>query len=95
MNLPIIGGSYDGISAALRARELDPRTAITVLPDDDLPNSSICGLPLYLSGETPDWRFQGMTVDQMSDVSSPWIPVQMACRAWSVKFATEVWRSND
>src|SRR5450755_3548949 len=56
MNLLIIGGSDAGISAALRARELDSEAAITVLLADSFPNYSICGLPFYLSGETPDWR---------------------------------------
>jgi NADPH-dependent 2,4-dienoyl-CoA reductase/sulfur reductase-like enzyme len=52
----IIGGSDAGISAALRARELDAGAAITVLLADGYPNFSICGLPFFLSGETPDWH---------------------------------------
>ncbi len=56
MKLLIIGGSDAGISAALRARELDRNVEVTVLLADDFPNYSICGLPFFLSGETPDWR---------------------------------------
>jgi NADPH-dependent 2,4-dienoyl-CoA reductase/sulfur reductase-like enzyme len=56
MKLLIIGGSDAGISAALRARELDRSAEITVLLADDFPNYSICGLPFFLSGETPDWH---------------------------------------
>jgi NADPH-dependent 2,4-dienoyl-CoA reductase/sulfur reductase-like enzyme len=56
MHLVVIGGSYAGISAALRAQELEPSAEITVLVADDYPNFSICGLPYFLSGETPDWR---------------------------------------
>ena len=52
----IIGGSDAGISAALRARELDDIAAITVVLADGYPNFSICGLPFFLSGETPDWH---------------------------------------
>ena len=52
----IIGGSDAGISAALRARELDASAAITVVLADGYPNFSICGLPFFLSGETPDWH---------------------------------------
>ena len=52
----IVGGSDAGISAALRARELDASAEATVLLADDFPNWSICGLPYYLSGEAPDWR---------------------------------------
>lgn len=54
--LVIIGGSDAGISAALRARELDARTEVTVVMADHFPNYSICGLPFYLSGEVPDWH---------------------------------------
>ena len=56
MRVLIVGGSDAGISAALRARELDQNAEITVLLADDFPNYSICGLPFYLSGETPDWK---------------------------------------
>ena len=56
MRFPIIGGSDAGISAALRAHEIDPHAEITALLEDDFPNYSICGLPFYLIGETPDWR---------------------------------------
>ncbi len=56
MRLLILGGSDAGISAALRARELDRNAEVAVLLADDFPNYSICGLPFYLSGETPDWK---------------------------------------
>ena len=52
----IIGGSDAGISAALRARELDPASEVTIVVADRYPNFSICGLPFYLSGEVGDWR---------------------------------------
>lgn len=55
-HLVIVGGSDAGISAALRARELDPTAAITVALADSFPNYSICGLPFYLSGEVSDWH---------------------------------------
>ena len=54
--LVIIGGSDAGISAALRAREIDPAMDIIVLVADRFPNYSICGLPFYLSGEVRDWQ---------------------------------------
>jgi NADPH-dependent 2,4-dienoyl-CoA reductase/sulfur reductase-like enzyme len=56
MRMLIIGGSDAGISAALRAQELNRETEIAILLADDFPNYSICGLPFYLSGETPDWH---------------------------------------
>jgi NADPH-dependent 2,4-dienoyl-CoA reductase/sulfur reductase-like enzyme len=52
----IIGGSDAGISAALRAREFDAGSEVTVVAADRFPNYSICGLPFYLSGEVPDWH---------------------------------------
>jgi NADPH-dependent 2,4-dienoyl-CoA reductase/sulfur reductase-like enzyme len=52
----IIGGSDAGISAALRARELDPASEVTIVVADRYPNFSICGLPFYLSGEVDDWH---------------------------------------
>ena len=55
-NVLVIGGSDAGISAALRARELDPDGQVAVVVADAYPNFSICGLPYYLSGEVPDWR---------------------------------------
>jgi NADPH-dependent 2,4-dienoyl-CoA reductase/sulfur reductase-like enzyme len=54
--LVIIGGSDAGISAALRAREFDAGSEVTVVVADRFPNYSICGLPFYLSGEVPDWH---------------------------------------
>lgn len=54
--LVIVGGSDAGIAAGLRARQLDPSIEPLVVVADAYPNFSICGLPFYLSGETPDWR---------------------------------------
>jgi len=56
MRLLVIGGSDAGVSAGLRARELDPSVEVTLLVADAYPNFSICGLPYYLSGEVADWR---------------------------------------
>ena len=56
MHLVAIGGSDAGISAALRARELDPTTDVTVVVADAYPNFSICGIPYYVSGEVAHWR---------------------------------------
>jgi NADPH-dependent 2,4-dienoyl-CoA reductase/sulfur reductase-like enzyme len=50
-----IGGSDAGISAALRIRELDPTTNVTVVVADAYPNFSICGIPYYVSGEVTHW----------------------------------------
>jgi NADPH-dependent 2,4-dienoyl-CoA reductase/sulfur reductase-like enzyme len=51
-----VGGSDAGIAAALRARELDPDSQVTVVLADAYPNFSICGIPYLVSGEVGDWR---------------------------------------
>jgi NADPH-dependent 2,4-dienoyl-CoA reductase/sulfur reductase-like enzyme len=51
-----IGGSDAGISAALRARELDPSVDVTVVVADRYPNYSICGIPYFFSGEVAPWH---------------------------------------
>lgn len=50
MHLVTVGGRDAGISAALRAREIDPDCNVTVVADA-FPNFSICGIPYYISGE--------------------------------------------
>lgn len=55
-HLAIIGGSDAGISAALRARELDPTVDVTVVVADAYPNFSICGIPYYFTGEVAPWQ---------------------------------------
>jgi NADPH-dependent 2,4-dienoyl-CoA reductase/sulfur reductase-like enzyme len=56
MHVVMIGGSDAGISAALRARELDPGAEVSVVAADAYPNFSICGIPYYVSGEVTHWR---------------------------------------
>src|SRR5580692_672849 len=56
MHVVMIGGSDAGISAALRARELDLAADVTVVLEDAFPNFSICGIPYYVSGEVTHWR---------------------------------------
>jgi NADPH-dependent 2,4-dienoyl-CoA reductase/sulfur reductase-like enzyme len=55
MHLVAVGGSDAGISAALRARELDPSWDVTVVAADRYPNFSICGIPYYVSGDVRHW----------------------------------------
>jgi NADPH-dependent 2,4-dienoyl-CoA reductase/sulfur reductase-like enzyme len=56
MHMIAVGGSDAGISAALRAREVDPGAEVTVVAADAYPNFSICGIPYYVSGEVTHWR---------------------------------------
>ncbi len=55
-HIAVIGGSDAGISAALRARELDPTADVTVIVADAYPNYSICGIPYYFTGEVAPWQ---------------------------------------
>lgn len=54
--LVIVGGSDAGISAGLRARQVDPGTEPLLVVADAFPNFSICGIPYHVSGDVPDWR---------------------------------------
>jgi NADPH-dependent 2,4-dienoyl-CoA reductase/sulfur reductase-like enzyme len=54
--LVIVGGSDAGISAGLRARQVDPGVEPLLVVADAFPNYSICGIPYHVSGEVPDWR---------------------------------------
>jgi NADPH-dependent 2,4-dienoyl-CoA reductase/sulfur reductase-like enzyme len=56
VHIVAVGGSDAGISAALRAREVDPSVEFTVVAADAYPNFSICGIPYYVSGEVTHWR---------------------------------------
>src|SRR6202007_631596 len=56
VRLVAIGGSDAGVTAALRARELDAEAEVTVVVADSYPNFSICGIPYYVSGEVADWH---------------------------------------
>jgi NADPH-dependent 2,4-dienoyl-CoA reductase/sulfur reductase-like enzyme len=56
LRLVIVGGSDAGISAGLRAHELDPSVRPTLLIADAYPNFSICGIPYWLSGEVSERR---------------------------------------
>ena len=78
----IIGGSDAGISAALRAREVDPTTTVTMLVADAFPNYSICGLPFYLSGEVADWH--QLAHRTLGDIEAAGIRVRLNTRALAI-----------
>ncbi len=50
MRLVVIGGVAAGLSAAARARRLDPSLEITVLEKGDTISYGACGLPYYVEG---------------------------------------------
>jgi NADPH-dependent 2,4-dienoyl-CoA reductase/sulfur reductase-like enzyme len=81
-HLVVIGGSDAGISAALRARELDPSWHVTLVCADAFPNFSICGLPFFLSGETPQW--ESLAHRTRADIESRGVELWLDCTAESV-----------
>jgi NADPH-dependent 2,4-dienoyl-CoA reductase/sulfur reductase-like enzyme len=54
--LVVIGGVAAGMSAASRARKLNPQMEIIVLEKGRHVSVGLCGLPYYLSGEISDWK---------------------------------------
>jgi NADPH-dependent 2,4-dienoyl-CoA reductase/sulfur reductase-like enzyme len=79
MHLVMIGGSDAGISAALRARELDPSADVTVVVADGYPNFSICGIPYYISGEVVHWR--NLAHRSMADLEATGMVVRVGTTA--------------
>ncbi len=68
MRIVVIGGSDAGISAGLRAKEIDSTAEVTVLVKDKYPNFSICGLPFFIGGEVEDWpRLAHRTYDDLQE----------------------------
>ncbi|MFH0976348.1 MAG: FAD-dependent oxidoreductase [Spirochaetota bacterium] len=55
-NIIIIGASDAGISAALRAKEINPEITPVIVESSGFPNFSICGLPYYISKDVTDWK---------------------------------------
>ena len=85
MHLVAIGGSDAGISAALRARELDPTTEVTVVVADAYPNFSICGIPYYVSGEVTHWR--NLAHRTLDDLKSTGMQVRLNTLATKIDVA--------
>ena len=93
MRLLIIGGSDAGISAALRAREVDPSTQVHMLLADAYPNFSVCGLPFYLSGEVTDWR--SLAHRSREDIESAGVHLHVTETAVSIDPSRHVVSSRD
>lgn len=56
MRLLVIGGVAAGLSAASRARRLDPDLEILVLEKGPVISFGACGLPYFIEGRVRDWR---------------------------------------
>ncbi|PKN23954.1 MAG: CoA-disulfide reductase [Deltaproteobacteria bacterium HGW-Deltaproteobacteria-21] len=91
--LVIIGGSDAGISAAFRAREVDPSLGVTVVVADEYPNFSICGLPFFLSGEVEDWRT--LAHRTIVEIEAASIRLLLNCRAEAIDSRAKRVRARD
>ena len=56
MALVVIGGVAAGLSAAARARRLDPRLEVVVLEKGPVISYGACGLPYFVEGRVRDSR---------------------------------------
>ncbi|MGY1842791.1 FAD-dependent oxidoreductase [Modestobacter sp. SYSU DS0875] len=83
--LVVIGGSDAGISAGLRARELDPTTQVTVVVADAYPNYSICGIPYHVSGEVQPW--QSLAHRTAADLEAAGLTLRVDTRATGIDVA--------
>ncbi|MCZ2861089.1 FAD-dependent oxidoreductase [Blastococcus sp. VKM Ac-2987] len=83
--LVVIGGSDAGISAGLRARELDPSAEVTVVVADAYPNFSICGIPYYVSGEVRPW--QALAHRTHADLEAAGLTLRVGTRATGIDVA--------
>ena len=82
MQLVAVGGSDAGISAALRAQELDPETDVTVVVADAYPNFSICGIPYYVSGEVTHWK--NLAHRTLADLEATGMNLKLNTRATTI-----------
>ena len=85
MHLVVVGGSDAGISAALRAREVDPSVDVTVVVADAYPNFSICGIPYYFTGEVGPW--QSLAHRTTSELEATGMRLRLGTRATGIDVA--------
>jgi NADPH-dependent 2,4-dienoyl-CoA reductase/sulfur reductase-like enzyme len=86
-NIIIIGGSDAGISAAIRAIEIDPNISPTIIEADKFPNFSICGLPYYISHDVENWKnLAHRTVEEIKRIG---IKLQLEHIAQSINIKTK------
>ncbi len=65
MRLVVIGGVAAGLSAAARAKRLDPALEVVVLEKGEQISYGACGLPYLIEGQVRDWRqLVGFTRDE-------------------------------
>lgn len=93
MELVIVGGSDAGISAGLRARELDRNARVTVVVADGYPNFSICGIPYLISGAVE--RAERLAHRSVAELESEGITLRLRTRVSSIDAAAHLVRAID
>ncbi|MQA36387.1 NAD(P)/FAD-dependent oxidoreductase, partial [Modestobacter roseus] len=83
--LVVVGGSDAGISAGLRARELDPTAEVTLVVADVYPNYSICGIPYHVSGEVQPWQSLAHRIS--ADLAAAGLTLRLGTRATGIDVA--------
>jgi len=81
-HLVVVGGSDAGVSAGLRAREVDPTAEVTVVVADAYPNFSICGIPYYVSGEVAPW--QSLAHRTSADLEAAGLALRLSTRVTGI-----------
>ena len=84
-NILIIGGNAAGMTAASRARRLDPRIEITVLEKGSIISYSTCGIPYLLSGLVPSDNLISFTPERLKHERN--IDAQVNVRADQIQFS--------
>jgi len=79
----IVGGSDAGISAALRARQVDPTADVEVIVADRFPNYSICGILFFLSGEVE--QSESLAHRTAQDIEAAGVRLRLDTRAVAVE----------
>ena len=88
LSLLIIGASDAGISAALRAKEIQPDADVTVVSADAYPNFSICGLPFWIGNEVKNWR--DLAHRTLDDIEAAGIRLLLNHRAEHIKISKKL-----
>lgn len=93
MKVLIIGGSDAGISAALRIREIAPHAEVIVMLRDEYPNYSICGLPMFISGEVE--KAENLAHRKKKDIENEGIALYTSHEAIAIDPSAQVVKAKD
>ena len=93
MKVLIIGGSDAGISAALRIREIAAHAEVVVMLRDEYPNYSICGLPMFISGEVE--HAENLAHRKKKDIEAEGISLYTSHEAFTIDPSAQVVKAKN